>query len=139
MRIMGLDLGTRTIGVSLSDETGFLARGVETIRRKGLENDLKRLEELVAAEGVGQFVLGYPKNMNGSIGDRARASEEFKTILEERFPSIPVVLWDERLSTVAAEKVLIEADLQRKKRKKIIDMMAAVVILQNYLDSPRRN
>ena len=139
MRIMGLDLGTRTIGVAVSDETGFLARGVETIRRKGLENDLQRLEELVAAEGVGQFVLGSPKNMNGSIGDRARASEEFKKILEERFPSIPVVLWDERLSTVAAEKVLIEADLQRKKRKKIIDMMAAVVILQNYLDSPRRN
>lgn len=78
MRIMGLDLGTRTIGVAVSDETGFLARGVETIRRKGLENDLQRLGELVAAEGVGQFVLGYPKNMNGSIGDRARASEEFK-------------------------------------------------------------
>ena len=95
MRIMGLDLGTRTIGVAVSDETGFLARGVETIRRKGLENDLQRLGELVAAEGVGQFVLGYPKNMNGSIGDRARASEEFKKILEERFPSIPVVLWDD--------------------------------------------
>ena len=76
---------------------------METIRRKGLENDLQRLGELVAAEGV-QFVLGYPKNMNGSIGDRARASEEFKKILEERFPSIPVVLWDERLSTIAAEK-----------------------------------
>ncbi|MDD6570494.1 MULTISPECIES: Holliday junction resolvase RuvX [Acidaminococcus] len=138
MRIMGLDLGTRTIGVAVSDETGFIARGVETIHRRSLEKDLARLEELVQAEEVGQFVLGYPKNMNGTIGDRARASEEFKTILEERFPSIPVVLWDERLSTVAAEKVLIEADLQRKKRKKIIDMMAAVVILQNYLDSPRR-
>ena len=111
---------------------------METIHRRSLEKDLARLEELVQAEEVGQFVLGYPKNMNGTIGDRARASEEFKTILEERFPSIPVVLWDERLSTVAAEKVLIEADLQRKKRKKIIDMMAAVVILQNYLDSPRR-
>ena len=138
MRIMGLDLGTRTIGTAVSDETGLIARGVETIRRRSLEKDLLRLEELVRQEDVGSFVLGYPKNMNGSIGDRARASEEFKAVLEERFPGKPVILWDERLSTVAAEKVLIDADLQRKKRKKIIDMMAAVVILQNYLGSRRR-
>lgn len=78
MRIMGLDLGTRTIGVAVSDETGFIARGVETIHRRSLEKDLQRLAELVQAEEVGQFVLGYPKNMNGTIGDRARASEEFK-------------------------------------------------------------
>ena len=135
---MGLDLGTRTIGTAVSDETGFIARGVETIHRKGLEKDLARIGEIVAQEQVGRFVLGYPKNMNGSIGERAKASEEFAELLKQRFPSIPVVLWDERLSTVAAEKVLIEADLQRKKRKKIIDMMAAVVILQNYLDSQRR-
>ena len=110
---MGLDLGTRTIGIAVSDET--------------------------AAEFVHhRFVLGYPKNMNGTIGERAKASEEFAELLKQHFPSIPVVLWDERLSTVAAEKVLIEADLQRKKRKKIIDMMAAVVILQNYLDSQGR-
>ena len=138
MRSMGLDLGTRTIGIAVSDETGFIARGVETIHRKGLVKDLARIKEIVEQEQVGQFVLGYPKNMNGSIGERARASEEFAGILREHFPSIPVVFWDERLSTVAAEKVLIEADLQRKKRKKIIDMMAAVVILQNYLDSQRR-
>ena len=138
MRSMGLDLGTRTIGIAVSDETGFIARGVETIHRKGLVKDLARIKEIADQEQVGRFVLGYPKNMNGSIGERAKASEEFAGILKEHFPAIPVVLWDERLSTVAAEKVLIEADLQRKKRKKIIDMMAAVVILQNYLDSQRR-
>lgn len=138
MRIMGLDLGTRTIGIAVSDETGFIARGVETIHRKGLTKDLARIAEIVEQEQVGRFVLGYPKNMNGTIGERAKASEEFAELLKQHFPSIPVVLWDERLSTVAAEKVLIEADLQRKKRKKIIDMMAAVVILQNYLDSQGR-
>lgn len=135
MRIMGLDLGTKTIGIAVSDATGFIARGVETIHRKGMEKDLARIAELVQQEEVGAFVLGYPKNMNGTVGERAKASEEFKAILEKRFPSMKVTLWDERLSTVAAEKVLIAADLQRKKRKKIIDMMAAVVILQNYLDS----
>ena len=118
MRIMGLDLGTRTIGVAVSDEMGLIARGIETIRRSGTKNDLARLHELVQKEEVGAFVLGYPKNMNGTIGE--------------------ITLWDERLSTVAAEKVLIDADLTRKKRKKVIDMMAAVVILQNYLDSLRR-
>lgn len=138
MRIMGLDLGTKTIGVAVSDETGFIARGIETIHRRSLEKDLERLAELVQAEDAGAFVLGYPKNMNGTVGERAKASEAFAEILKERFPSLPVTLWDERLSTVAAEKVLIQADLQRKKRKKIIDMMAAVVILQNYLDSQRR-
>jgi putative Holliday junction resolvase len=138
MRIMGLDLGTRTIGVAVSDETGLIARGVETIRRHGLEKDMARLHELVEQEGCTSLVLGYPRNMNGSVGERARASEEFAAVLREQFPAMEVTLWDERLSTVAAEKVLIEADLQRKKRRKIIDMMAAVVILQNYLDSLRR-
>jgi putative Holliday junction resolvase len=138
MRIMGLDLGTRTIGVAVSDETGLIARGVETIHRRSLEKDFARLKEIAGQEEVEAFVLGYPKNMNGSVGERAKASEEFKVLLEQQFPGKPVTLWDERLSTVAAEKVLIEADLQRKRRKKIIDMMAAVVILQNYLDSRRR-
>jgi putative Holliday junction resolvase len=138
MRIMGLDLGTKTIGVAVSDETGLIARGVETIHRHGLAKDMARLHELVEREECGAFVLGYPKNMNGSVGERAKASEEFAALLKEQFPSMEVTLWDERLSTVAAEKVLIEADLQRRKRRKIIDMMAAVVILQNYLDSRRR-
>jgi putative Holliday junction resolvase len=137
MRIMALDLGTKTIGVAVSDATLLIARGVETIRRQGNVRDFARLAELIKAEEVGTIVLGYPKNMNGSIGERAKASEAFSELLKEHFPTLEVVLWDERLSTVAAEKVLISADLQRKKRRKIIDMMAAVVILQNYLDHLR--
>ncbi len=135
MRIMALDLGTRTIGVAVSDVTGLIANGIETIRRTSPERDFSRLEQLVAQWEIGEIVLGYPKNMNGTIGERAKVSEQFAEELKNRFPGISVVLWDERLSTVAAERVLIDADLQRKKRRKVIDMMAAVVILQNYLDS----
>jgi putative Holliday junction resolvase len=132
---MSLDVGDKTIGIAASDAMGIIANGIETIRRKGLENDLKRLEELASNYEVDTFVVGYPKNMNGSIGERAQKSELFAKELGERFKNVKIVLWDERLSTVAAEKVLIKADMQRKKRKKIIDMMAAVVILQNYLDN----
>lgn len=135
MRIMALDLGTRTIGVAVSDVTGLIANGIETVRRTSRERDFSRLEQLVAQWEIGEIVLGYPKNMNGTIGERAKVSEQFAEELKNRFPGISVVLWDERLSTVAAERVLIDADLQRKKRRKVIDMMAAVVILQNYLDS----
>lgn len=135
MRIMSLDLGDKTIGIAGSDSMGIIANGIETIRRKGIVNDFKRLEELINKYEVKKLVVGYPKNMNGSIGERAQKSEAFAKELGERFKDIEIVLWDERLSTVSAEKVLIEADMQRKKRKKIIDMMAAVVILQNYLDS----
>ena len=135
MRIMALDLGTRTIGVAVSDVTGLIANGIETVRRTSPERDFSRLEQLVAQWEIGEIVLGYPKNMNGTIGERAKVSEQFAEELKTRFPGISVVLWDERLSTVAAERVLIDADLQRKKRRKVIDMMAAVVILQNYLDS----
>lgn len=137
MRSMSLDLGTRTIGVAVSDLTGLIANGVETIRRTSPERDFARIGELVAAWEVEEIVLGYPKNMNGTIGERARVSEMFAEELKGRFPQVAVVLWDERLSTVAAERVLIDADLQRKKRHKVIDMMAAVVILQNYLDSKK--
>ena len=117
MRSMSLDVGTRTIGVAASDLMGMIANGVETIRRTSEERDLQRIGELIAEYEVDTMVVGYPKNMNG--------------------PQLKIVLWDERLSTVAAEKVLIDADLRRSKRKKVIDMMAAVVILQNYLDSPQ--
>ena len=123
------------IGVAVSDVTGLIANGIETVRRTSPERDFSRLEQLVAQWEIGEIVLGYPKNMNGTIGERAKVSEQFAEELKNRFPGISVVLWDERLSTVAAERVLIDADLQRKKRRKVIDMMAAVVILQNYLDS----
>jgi len=132
---MALDLGTKTIGVAVSDATAMIARGIETIRRKGIKNDFLRLAEIITEEEVETIVVGYPKNMNGSIGERAQVSEAFVETIKENYPNMKVVLWDERLSTVAAEKILISADMRREKRKKIIDMMAAVVILQNYLDS----
>ena len=135
MRIMALDLGSRTIGVAVSDLTETIANGVETIRRTSPERDFQRIGELIREYGAGEIVLGYPKNMNGTIGERAKLSEAFAEELRTRFSDVSVVLWDERLSTVAAERVLIDADLRRKKRRKVIDMMAAVVILQNYLDS----
>lgn len=135
MRIMALDLGSRTIGVAVSDLTETIANGVGTIRRTSPERDFQRIGELIREYGAGEIVLGYPKNMNGTIGERAKLSEAFAEELRTRFSDVSVVLWDERLSTVAAERILIDADLRRKKRRKVIDMMAAVVILQNYLDS----
>lgn len=136
-RSMGLDVGTNTIGVATSDLLGMIAGGVETIRRTTEEKDFARIGELINEHEVDTIVVGYPKNMNGTIGERGHASEAFAEELRRRFEGVKVVLWDERLSTVAAENVLIDADMRRKKRRKIIDMMAAVVILQNYLDSRR--
>lgn len=135
MRAMSLDVGTKTIGIATSDLMWMIANGVETIRRTSVERDFTRIGELIKEHEVSTIVVGYPKNMNGSIGERAQICEAFAEELRNRFPACKVVLWDERLSTVAAEKVLVDADMRRNKRKKIIDMMAAVVILQNYLDS----
>ena len=135
MRAMSLDVGTKTIGIATSDLMWMIANGVETIRRTSVERDFTRVGELIKEHEVSTLVVGYPKNMNGSIGERAQICEAFAEELRNRFPACKVVLWDERLSTVAAEKVLVDADMRRNKRKKIIDMMAAVVILQNYLDS----
>ena len=135
MRAMSLDVGTKTIGIATSDLMWMIANGVETIRRTSVERDFTRIGELIKEHDVSTLVVGYPKNMNGSIGERAQICEAFAEELRNRFPACKVVLWDERLSTVAAEKVLVDADMRRNKRKKIIDMMAAVVILQNYLDS----
>ena len=135
MRAMSLDVGTKTIGIATSDLLWMIANGVETIRRTSVERDFDRIGELIKEHEVSTLVVGYPKNMNGSIGERAQICEAFAEELRTRFPNCKVVLWDERLSTVAAEKVLVDADMRRNKRKKIIDMMAAVVILQNYLDS----
>ena len=135
MRAMSLDVGTKTIGIATSDLMWMIANGVETIRRTSVERDFARIGELIKEHEVSTLVVGYPKNMNGSIGERAQICEAFAEELRSRFPACKVVLWDERLSTVAAEKVLVDADMRRNKRKKIIDMMAAVVILQNYLDS----
>ena len=130
---MALDVGSRTIGIACSDALLMTAQGIETIRRTSLENDFSRLRELISEYEVHELVVGMPKNMNGTKGDRAEKTEEFvekmKTVID-----LPVTFWDERLSTVMAERQLIAADVSRKKRKGIIDKMAAVVILQGYLD-----
>ena len=133
MRIMALDVGSRTIGIACSDALLMTAQGIETIRRTSLENDFNRLRELISEYEVHELVVGMPKNMNGTKGERAEKTEEFlekmKAVIE-----LPVTFWDERLSTVMAERQLIAADVSRKKRKGVIDKMAAVVILQGYLD-----
>ncbi|MFE0302076.1 MULTISPECIES: Holliday junction resolvase RuvX [Bacillus] len=136
MRILGLDLGTKTLGVAISDEMGWTAQGIETIKidEAGGDFGLSRLSEIVLQYGTDKIVLGFPKNMNGTVGPRGEASQSFAKVLENTY-NVPVVLWDERLSTMAAEKMLISADVSRQKRKKVIDKMAAVMILQGYLDS----
>ncbi len=137
MRIMGLDFGSRTTGVAVSDPLGMTAQGVETIVRKD-ENKLRqtcaRIEELIKEYEIEEIVLGYPKNMNNTAGERAEKTEEFKAMLERRTGK-PVILWDERLTTVAAERVLMESGVRRENRKAVVDKIAAVLILQGYLDS----
>ena len=136
MRIMGLDYGSRTVGVAVCDPLGITAQTVETITRRDenkLRQTLARIETLAAEYGVERIVLGYPKNMNNTLGDRAKKSEELKAALERR-TGLPVVLWDERLTTVAAERVLMESGVRREHRKKSVDQIAAAMILQGDLD-----
>ncbi|MED3549089.1 Holliday junction resolvase RuvX [Cytobacillus praedii] len=136
MRTMGLDVGSKTVGVALSDAFGWTAQGLETIKINEEENEFgfEQLGKIIKEHEVSKIVVGLPKNMNGSIGPRGEANQKFAAELE-RLYHLPVILWDERLSTVAAERVLLEADVSRKKRKKVIDKMAAVMILQGFLDS----
>lgn len=136
MRTMGLDVGSKTVGIALSDELGWTAQGLETLKINEEENvfGFDELGKIIKEYEVDKIVVGLPKNMNGSIGPRGEASQFYARELEERF-GIPVILWDERLTTVAAERVLLEADVSRKKRKKVIDKMAAMMILQGYLNS----
>ena len=136
MRIMGLDVGSKTVGVAISDALGWTAQGIETVKidEANGEFGIERIAELVKEYAITEFVAGYPKNMNNTVGPRGEASENYKKLLEETF-SLPVKLWDERLTTMAAERMLIDADVSRKKRKQVIDKMAAVMILQGYLDS----
>lgn len=134
MRIMGLDYGDKTIGVAISDEFGWTAQGVEVIRRKSPEHDWDRLRQLVNEYAVEEIVVGLPKNMNGTIGPRGEICIEFAEILRDKL-QMTVGLWDERLTTVSAQRTLIEADVSRKKRKLVVDKMAAALILQGFLDS----
>jgi putative Holliday junction resolvase len=131
---MGLDVGSKTVGVAVSDELGFSAHPITTLRRTNLRHDLRELAQLVSEKGVGQLVVGLPLNMNGSEGPRAVESRKLGDALSGE-TKLPVVYWDERLTTVAAEKALIEADVSRKKRKEVIDQVAACLILQGWLDS----
>lgn len=137
MRIMGLDYGSKTIGVAVSDPMGLTAQGLEIIRREEenkLRKSLRRIEELAKEYQVGEIVLGFPKNMNNTIGERAEKSLQLKETLERRL-GLPVIMWDERLTTVEADRTLIEAGVRRENRKKYVDMIAAVFILQGYLDA----
>lgn len=137
MRIMGLDYGTKTVGVAVSDPLGITAQPMETIERKSenkLRKTLARIEALVEEYGVEKFVLGFPKHMNNDIGERAEKALEFGEMLQRR-TCLEVVMWDERLTTVEAERTLIESGVRRENRKQFVDQIAAVFILQGYLDS----
>ncbi|MBE5847469.1 MAG: Holliday junction resolvase RuvX [Lachnospiraceae bacterium] len=137
MRIMGLDYGSKTMGVAISDPLLITAQGIEIIRREKetkLRKTLARIEELITEYEVTEIVLGFPKNMNDTVGERAKKSLELKEMLERR-TGLPVTMWDERLTTVAADKAMMEAGIRRENRKDYVDQIAATFILQGYLDS----
>lgn len=132
-----MDVGSKTIGIAVSDEMSLTAQGVTTLKRNVMQQDVRNLLKLIEDHGAEKVVVGLPKNMNGSLGPSARM---VIALIEElkKFIDLPVVTWDERLSTVAAERVLLEADMSRQKRKRVIDKVAAILILQGYLDSQSR-
>lgn len=134
MRTMGLDLGTKTIGVAISDALGMTAQPITTVRRTNLKADLQALKDLAAEREVTHVVIGMPFNMDGSEGPRADATRQFAATLEKQL-GLTVELWDERLSTVSAQRVLLEADLSRERRKKVVDTVAAAIILQGWLEA----
>ena len=141
MRIMGLDFGAKTVGVAVSDPLLVTAQGIEIIRRKDenkLRQTLARIEELILEYQVEEIVLGLPKNMNDTLGARVELTNEFREKLERR-TGLPVHMWDERLTTVAADKAMMEAGIRRENRKEYVDKIAAVFILQGYLDLQSRN
>lgn len=133
MRIMGLDVGVNTIGIAISDELGITAQGLKTLKRKSMDEDLKELSLLIQQFEVERIVVGLPIKMDGTLGKQAELVLNWMNGLKEKI-RVPIVSWDERLSTVGASKVLLEADLSRRKRKTVIDKLAAVLILQGYLD-----
>ena len=135
-RIMGLDIGDKTIGVAVSDLMGLTAQGVTTIKRVGKKKDIEAIKQIIAEKQVNKIVSGLPKNMNGTVGPQGEKVQKFCELLKEE-TNLPIEFWDERLSKVAAERSLIEGNVRRENRKKVIDMLAAVIILQGYLDSKR--
>lgn len=135
-RIMGLDIGDKTIGVAVSDIMGLTAQGVTTIKRIGKKKDIEAIKKIIEEKQVNKIVSGLPKNMNGTVGPQGEKVQKFCELLKEE-TNLPIEFWDERLSTVAAERSLIEGNVRRENRKKVIDMLAAVIILQGYLDLQR--
>ena len=135
-RIMGLDIGDKTIGVAVSDLMGLTAQGVTTIKRVGKKKDIEAIKQIIAEKQVNKIVSGLPKNMNGTVGPQGEKVQKFCELLKEE-TNLPIEFWDERLSTVAAERSLIEGNVRRENRKKVLDMLAAVIILQGYLDLKR--
>ena len=135
MRILGLDLGDKKIGVAVSDPMGWTAQGLEVIHRKGSSSGvIQRIQEIAGHYEVERIVVGLPRNMDGTVGEQGRKAIRYAGVIREEL-GLPVEMWDERLSTVSASRVLLEADMSRAKRKKVIDKMAAAVILQGYLDA----
>jgi putative Holliday junction resolvase len=134
---MGLDVGSHTIGVAISDELGMTAQPIKTIRRKSKEEDVREIKAIIAEYEIIKIVIGLPKNMDGTLGKQAEIIFRWIKTLQGEI-KLPMITWDERLSTVGALKVLLEADLSREKRKKVIDKLAAVLILQGYLDKTRK-
>ena len=137
MRVLGLDFGSKTVGVALSDPLLITAQGLEIIRRdkeNKIRKTLARIQEIVETNEVDRIVLGFPKNMNNTIGERGNKTLEFKEMLEKRL-NIPVIMWDERLTTVSADKTMMEVGVRREDRKQYVDSIAATFILQGYLDS----
>lgn len=134
MRILGLDVGEKTIGVAVCDPLGFTAQGITTIRRIGKSKDLEEIDKICKEYSVESIVVGLPKNMNGTIGPSGEKILKFCEVIKE-YTNLEIIMWDERLTTVAAHRAMLEADLSRAKRKKIVDKIAATYILQGYLDS----
>jgi putative Holliday junction resolvase len=138
MKVVGLDIGEKRIGVAMSDELGCTAQGVTVLERRGSDDDLEAIRDLIVAVKASSVVVGLPKNMDGSLGHSAQKVISFASRLEERI-AIPVILWDERWTTSEATRLLIQADLTRKKRRKVVDKVAAALILQGFLDSLDRH
>jgi len=130
---MGLDIGSRTIGVAISDELGMIAQGLKTIKRKSMEEDVKEISLIITQYKIDKIVVGLPKNMDGTIGKQAEMVFQWIKAVQNKI-GLPMLTWDERLSTVEASKVLLEADLSRKERRGVIDKLAAALILQGYLN-----
>ena len=133
MRILSMDVGDRRIGMEVSDMLGWTAQGIATLERKSTEEDLVQIEKIIHQYQPEKIVVGLPKNMNGTLGPQGEKVKAFAETLEDRF-NLEIVFWDERLTTVSAHKTMIEADMSRRKRKQKVDQLAAVLILQSYLD-----